>query len=61
MIHLKFKELFMGLDRAHGSYEISGERADGKKQGRAKTVREDVTDDKWQSHTRQDGSWHYSY
>ena len=50
MIHLKFKELFMGLDRAHGSYEISGERADGKKQGRAKTVREDVTDDKWQSH-----------
>ena len=40
----------MGLDRAHGSYEISGERADGKKQGRAKTVREDVTDDKWQSH-----------
>ncbi len=50
MIYLQFKELFMGLDRAHGSYEISGERADGKKQGRAKTVREDVTDDKWESH-----------
>ena len=27
----KFKEIFMGLPRAHGSYVINGERADGKK------------------------------
>jgi len=46
----KFKEIFMGLPRAHGSYVINGERADGKKQGRATTIREDVTDEKWQAH-----------
>tara|TARA_B100000287_G_scaffold365834_1_gene360768 strand:+ start:32396 stop:33880 length:1485 start_codon:yes stop_codon:yes gene_type:complete len=46
----QFKELFMGLERAHGSYDISGERADGKKQGIAKTVREDVTETKWEMH-----------
>ena len=46
----KFKELFMGLERAHGSYNISGERADGKKQGVAKTVRENVTVEKWEAH-----------
>lgn len=45
-----FNEVFMGLTRAHGEYEINGERADGKKQGRAKTVREDVTLDKWEAH-----------
>ena len=50
MIAEKYKELFAGLDRAHGSYEINGERADGKKQGRAKTVREDVTLEKWEAH-----------
>lgn len=46
----QFNEVFMGLTRAHGEYEINSERADGKKQGRAKTVREDVTLDKWQRH-----------
>lgn len=46
----QFNEVFMGLTRAHGEYEINSERADGKKQGRAKTVREDVTLDKWQLH-----------
>ncbi len=42
--------LFEGLLRAHGTYEIKGERADGKKQGKATTVREDVTPEKWQAH-----------
>lgn len=45
-----FKELFMGLTRAHGSYVINDERADGKKQGRATTIREEVTDEKWTQH-----------
>lgn len=43
-------KLFEGLPRAHGTYEIKGERADGKKQGKATTVREDVTLEKWQAH-----------
>lgn len=46
----EFNQIFLGLTRAHGEYEINSERADGKKQGRAKTVREDVTLDKWQQH-----------
>jgi hypothetical protein len=46
-----YNELFLGLPRAHGRYRIEGpERADGKKQGKATTVREDVTIEKWQSH-----------
>ena len=36
----EFMKLFEGLPRAHGTYEIKGERADGKKQGKATTVRE---------------------
>jgi len=45
-----FALYFNGLTRAHGEYEIKGQRADGKKQGRAKTIREDVTLDKWKDH-----------
>lgn len=46
----EFFDLFMGLVRAHGEYEIKGQRADGKKQGAARTVREEVTLDKWKKH-----------
>lgn len=46
----RFFNLFLGLTRAHGTYAINGERADGKKQGKATTVREDVTLDLWEKH-----------
>ena len=47
----EFYELFEGLTRAHGEYTLSGKlRADGKKEGRATTVRQDVTLEKWEAH-----------
>ena len=49
----EFNELFEGLTRAHGQYTLSGtQRSDGKQQGRATTVREDVTLDKWDLHLK---------
>jgi hypothetical protein len=49
----EFNELFAGLTRAHGEYTLSGTlRSDGKKQGRATTVRQDVTLEKWDLHLK---------
>jgi|TARA_R110001592_G_scaffold13613_3_gene62280 hypothetical protein len=47
----EFYKLFEGLTRAHGEYTLNGKlRADGKKEGRATTVRQDVTLEKWEAH-----------
>ena len=46
----KFSSLFSGLERAHGTYEIKDSRADGKLTGKAITVRENVTIQKWKDH-----------
>ena len=46
----EFSSLFTGLDRAHGTYEIKNSRADGKLTGKAVTIREKVTLEKWKDH-----------
>jgi len=47
----EFNKLFLGLTRAHGRYTLTGDsRSDGKKKGKATTVREDVTLEKWKEH-----------
>lgn len=48
----RFMALFSGLQRAHGWYSIDTQRnTDGPKiEGKAVTVREQVTADKWQAH-----------
>ena len=44
-------KIFEGLNRAHGEYTLTGNsRADGKKEGKATTVREEVTLQKWKNH-----------
>tara|TARA_R100000655_G_scaffold73_7_gene370 strand:- start:587 stop:2179 length:1593 start_codon:yes stop_codon:yes gene_type:complete len=51
----KFKEVFSGLDRAHGIYEITGQKntAKGvKKDGRGRTLQEPLTLDLWESHLK---------
>ena len=48
----KFMELFSGLNRAYGHYEIREQRDDGKKQGRAATIRKEVTPELWEKHLR---------
>ena len=43
-------EIFSGLERAHGTYEITGTKNTSKgvkKEGRAKTLHEPVTLDLW--------------
>lgn len=48
-----FAELFAGLARAHGVYELFQKKVGGKKvQGRARTVREPVTAELWERHLR---------
>jgi hypothetical protein len=48
----RFLGLFDGLRRAHGTYRIddSSPSPKGKVEGRGLTVREEVTQDKWQAH-----------
>ena len=49
----KFMEIFSGLDRAYGIYEITGQKntAKGiKKDGRGKTLQEPLTLDLWKQH-----------
>ena len=44
-------KLFSGLDRAHGSYNLSGKITEkGKKQGNALTKTEPATEELWQQH-----------
>jgi len=54
MIHIaeRLFKLFRGLSRAHGIFEIQGRSPSGKMQGRARTVYEQVTVDKWLSHIK---------
>lgn len=42
--------LFSGLNRAHGTYTITGTSEKGKKSGKAITVHEQVTIEKWERH-----------
>lgn len=46
----EFSEIFNGLERAHGSYEIQGNKRTGKKTGKAQTLNEPITKDHWKSH-----------
>ena len=47
----KFFNIFEGLDRAHGSYNLSGKITEkGKKQGNALTVNEPATVELWEKH-----------
>ena len=49
----EFFQLFEGSDIAHGTYEVKGgERADGKKHGQAKVLREAPTEEHWVEHLR---------
>ena len=49
----EFFELFAGSDIAHGTFEINqGDRADGKKQGVAKVLREATTMEMWEEHLK---------
>lgn len=49
----EFFELFAGSDIAHGTFEINQEdRADGKKQGSAKVLRETTTLEMWEEHLK---------
>ena len=50
MLKNKFKSIFSGLEIAYGQYQ-PGERGDnGKQQGKAFIVRQDVTDELWTNH-----------
>ena len=47
----EFFDLFEGSDIAHGTFQVKGaDRADGKKQGQAKVLREPPTLELWQQH-----------
>ena len=44
MLSQEFFDLFKGLERAHGRYDLSTENQDGQKQGgTARTVQETIT------------------
>jgi hypothetical protein len=50
-IEKRFFTIFEGLDRAHGSYHLSGKITEkGKKQGNALTINEKPTEDLWLKH-----------
>tara|TARA_R110002072_G_scaffold119629_1_gene252515 strand:- start:1017 stop:2609 length:1593 start_codon:yes stop_codon:yes gene_type:complete len=52
---IKFKEVFLGLDRAHGIYEITGQKSTAKgikKDGKGRTLQEPLTLDLWQDHLK---------
>ena len=49
----EFFELFSGSDIAHGTLQMNGmARADGKKQGQVKILREPPTVDLWEEHLK---------
>lgn len=45
-----FYNLFLGNNRAHGTFQVSAERSDGKKKGVAKVLQEQTTVAHWQDH-----------
>ena len=46
----KFKEIFSGLDRAHGVYKKGDTQNGVKQKGKAFIKKEPVTDELWQKH-----------
>jgi len=48
----EFSELFRGLERAHGSYDIKDQKSSGKMSGLAQTLNEPVTDELWKDHLK---------
>ncbi len=46
----RFKRLFAGLDRVHGTYRVTSSREDGKQTGKAVTKTSPVTVELWQNH-----------
>tara|TARA_R100001443_G_scaffold487_6_gene2025 strand:- start:4628 stop:6145 length:1518 start_codon:yes stop_codon:yes gene_type:complete len=51
----QFFEIFMGLERAHGTYKLSGRTTEkGKQQGNALTKTEPVTEELWAKHLKGD-------
>ena len=51
----KFMEVFSGLERAHGVYEITGQKTTAKgvkKDGRGRTLQEPLTLDLWARHLK---------
>ena len=48
-------EVFSGLERAHGIYEITGQKSTAKgikKDGKGRTLQEPLTLDLWENHLR---------
>ena len=53
MLSQEFFDLFKGLERAHGRYDLSTENQDGQKQGgTARTVQETITLHEWDLHLK---------
>ena len=50
----KFKDIFSGLERAHGEYIAGDLDEKGKKGGKAFIKKTPVTDDMWSAHLRGD-------
>lgn len=48
----QFARLFAGLDRAHGEYSVDGKKKGAKATGRAKTVKEQVTQAHYELHLK---------
>ena len=47
---MRIDELFVGYEHAHGYFEIKRSSENGKKEGKALTVKEPLTADKWKAH-----------
>jgi len=50
MIMNKFKSIFLGLEIAYGQYQPGERGSNGKQQGKAFIVRQNVTDELWTNH-----------
>jgi hypothetical protein len=48
----RFHKLFLGLERAYGTYQVGKKEATGKMSGRARTLQEPVTDNLWTDHLK---------
>jgi len=46
----QFHKLFLGLERAYGTYQTKKKSKTGKMEGQARTLQEPVTDDLWKGH-----------
>ncbi len=56
MIMNKFKSIFLGLEIAYGQYQPGERGSNGKQQGKAFIVRQDVTDELWTNHLEGKGA-----